>query len=209
MSATLEEFKSAEQNMDDKERPCLSIPYSDLRSDCCDKGDELNNNCKIVQWSCDGDNDTNNTLVNLKKKGEALNKLIDLLKVVGETYSNSNQDEQVEGVLKGILDLAKQELPNINASIEGLNKELAEKREKLRMRIDFGKRCLENRQSVMKIFADAIALAERESDPEITVIATKMVAVWKQSIVDHEDGIKAVSEGIAKCEEMANRTEPR
>lgn len=209
MSATLEDFKTAEEKMDDKERPCLSIPYSDLRSDCCNKGDELNNNCKIVQWSCDGSHDTNNTLVNLKKKGEALNKLIDLLKVVGETYSDSNQDEQVEGVLKGILDLAREELPKINTSIEDLNKELADKREKLRMRVDFGKRCLENRQSVMKIFGDAISLAEHESDPEIKVIATKMIAVWKRSIAEHENGIKEVSEGIAKCEEMANRTEPR
>jgi hypothetical protein len=207
----VKEFETAHANLVAETRPCLWIPYEGLRDDCIRKGEAETNSCKIVTWSCDGSNDTNPVLVDIKKFEERLDKLNDIEKSLKDDLSKA-QDKKDEEAIKSAnesIEKNKNEMSDLSFTIGRYKDALNERRDRAKKRAEFGKACLDTRVEVRKVFEEAASKADHEEEEDVKAIAEKLVPALEKSIEEHKGAIKDVQQGIKICEEMADRQSPR
>ncbi len=206
--ASLKDFQDAEANLSNGERPCLTIPYSNIRENCLTKGEVVTNSCKTVQWRCTGDHDTNNVLVNIKKANEKLTTLQSSGDGLKSKLNDAKDDSEKEN-LKKMIEANEKEIDQTKVDLSNLADELADRKEKLRKRVEFGKSCISAREDARKEFENAIDQANDERDNDIQNIAQKLIPVWKASIEEHKTSLQAADDGVKICQEMADRQYPR
>ena len=211
-AATLQDFIEAKANQDNGERPCLCIPYEDIRRDCIENGKVVTNLCKIVQWTCTADHDTDPVLVNIKKKNEELDKLKDVnadLNTELDKLKEAEKDEDKIADLQQKIKENENETTQANDELKNLTNDLDDRREKLKKRVEWGQACLSSREEARKNFEQAISKGENEADNDIQPIAQDLVVRWKASIEEHQPEIDATVKRIKECQDMLDQTAPR
>ena len=181
---------------------CEAIPYSSERSSCSSAGREVDDWCKSSsrKWSCDDldpsgltrniDN-VNAKITDLKKEKDDL-----------EYKRNNAKDESDRKDYEKKIEEKKSQIEELAKKVDAWTKQVAEDKSKARDRQDIGERCVANRITVQKIFADVKVKVQRESDADAKQYVSKLVDKYTAAERGHQEAIDITNRGIAKCKAM-------
>jgi hypothetical protein len=181
---------------------CEAIPYSSERSSCVSAGRDVDDWCKNSsrRWSCDDLDPSGLTrnIENVNSKIGDLKKEKDDL----EYRRNNAKDESERNGYEKKIDEKKAQIEELQKKVEAWTKQLAEEKSKARDRQEIGEKCVANRITVQKIFADVKAKVQRESDPDAKQYALKLVDKYTGAERGHQEAIDIANRGIQKCKGM-------
>jgi hypothetical protein len=200
----LEDFKEAERNLANDEKPCLTIPYSDLRDECLKKRDAVQNQCKTVQWSCTGDHDIKDILININKKNKGIESLKGENDKSNDRLREAKEDNE-KSILNKMIKDNEEAMYQANREVEDLTRQLNDRKENLQKRIEFAETCVSYRTEAQKVFESVISRAKGESDDNIRPIAQKLLAKWEPDVREHDGQKDQVKRGIQTCKDMKDR----
>lgn len=181
---------------------CEAIPYSSERSSCSSTGREVDDWCKNSsrKWSCD-DLDPSGLTRNIENVNA---KITDLKKEKDDLESKRNnaKDESDRKDYEKKIEEKKSQIEELAKKVDAWTKQVAEDKSKARDRQDIGERCVANRITVQKIFADVKVKVQRESDADAKQYVSKLVDKYTAAERGHQEAIDITNRGIAKCKAM-------
>jgi hypothetical protein len=195
VSQSLNDFQNAvsEANSDNG---CESIPYSSMKDRCRGKRDGVKDYCKMDKIGCD-ELDPSGIQ---RKVGEMSDKIVQLKRdrddLQGKLSSATDQDKN--DIQTKINDLNKQ-IQDLQGKIEEFNTKRNNEKSIITDRVENGKKCLEFRTDVQKIFIEAKEQAEKETDPAIKPLAEKLIQYWTSKEDGHQKAIDNTNTAINKC----------
>jgi hypothetical protein len=207
-AGVLEDYQQAHRNLKEGKRPCETIPYSDLRDQCLRNSEIVNNNCKIVQWSCEGESrEFHDTKGLLNDRRARLARIEELTKENGKQNDKlrESKDQNEIGNLKKVIETNERETLELKRAVDTSEREIAVRREKIQKRIEWAKRCIDNREDVQKVFESTISKARSESDDRIRSMRDELLNKWEPSVKEHNQPKDDIKNGIRKCEEMRDQ----
>jgi chromosome segregation ATPase len=181
---------------------CASIPYSNLRDDCEDEQDEVDDWCKSSEkkWSCDkfDPEGLEKQIASVKRKTEDLKREKGSL----ESKKSGARDDKERRELEGKIIALSKEIKKYEEMINEWQKKLEEEKKEIKARISVGEQCLRHREGVQKIFDDAKRKAEGERDAAIKPHAQRVVEKYKAGEVRHRQAINDAKRAISNCKDM-------
>lgn len=192
-SATVDEFKEAVQH-----QFCDSIPYRSLRGSCKDKGEIRDDYCKKRESSCK----------NLDPKGlhdkidSELNPKIEALRKQRDELKDKRSDAKDDDARKSIdeqLSSIEEQLEKLGRLVEEMKGKLDENRRLASDRVDVGQRCIDARNEVTRIFADAKSSARGESDDQIKPLAEQLIRYWESQEPPHAEELDLAQKALERC----------
>lgn len=191
---SLDDWKAA---LGKKGEGCESIPYSSYRERCKEKSRDIEKFCKEESWSCDG-LQTKALKENIEGVSGYIRRLNDEKDRLNSQKSSAGSDEEKSDLTKRIDEVQKK----IDEKTDTLNKmkgSLDDDLKEIESRLDKGRQCKDARNDVQKVFSDAAKDADRESDPDIKVIANQLIDYWKKEADEHKEALDNTDRGIEKC----------
>lgn len=197
VAESVDDFKSAAEK-----EGCDAIPYSSLRSSCHSKSSDVERWCKGGEgkWSCDGldPEGIKRNIENVKRKVDDLKRERDDLNNKKSSVTDENERKAMENKIGEL----EKEIRQLEEKVAEWQRKLEDEKKEIDARLAVGKRCLEYREDVFEIFADAKSKVRSESDPEIKPYAEKLAQKYEAGEAGHKAAIELTNKGIEKCERM-------
>jgi hypothetical protein len=130
---------------------------------------------------------------------------LNTLKPLKDGFSDQKSEldsDDDKRLIEDVISQIQTEIDAATSKIESSKRSIEANRAMIDERIVRGQKCLDSRQAVQKVFADAIEKAKNESDPDIKPLAERLVSKWEASSRDHEEPIKAANEVMAMCKNL-------
>ncbi|HEU0034476.1 MAG TPA: hypothetical protein VFQ53_27825 [Kofleriaceae bacterium] len=177
---------------------CDAIPYSSERETC--KRADVDGWCKSKKWSCDDldPSGLNRNIDNVNSKISDLKKEQSDL----ESKRNNAKDDSERRDYDDKIKDKKNQIEALQAKVDAWKKQIDSERSLARDRQDVGERCIAERKTVQKAFADAKYKVERESDADAKQYASKLVSIYDSEAKGHQEAIDITQKGIDKCKGM-------
>ena len=159
--------------------------------------------CIKDAWSCDG-LETKALLEEIKGRISNIEKRKEEITKLESDLANGKTDDEKKELQSKIDDL-KKEFEDKTKELEFKQTSLKTDLSDIDIRAEKGRKCLEARDKVQKVYSEAMSKAGSETDPEKKEIATKLIAYWQEVQKEHEEGISTdVRTGLEKCKECKN-----
>ena len=107
---------------------------------------------------------------------------------------------RVDVVIGG--DSVKDEIYEYNKKIDDWQHKLDNEQSEINTRIYNGKKCIDARVEMAKIFGEAYYNADHESDPNIVTEAHKLLPYWAEEQKSHNEALGNAQTAVRKCGEM-------
>lgn len=206
----LEDYQQAYKNLKDGKRPCETIPYPSLVDECLRKSEIVNNNCKIVQYRCDNEmrefheikpvlNDRRAKLRRLEELKKDTDKQNDRLRDLKNANEINNVKKSIESNERETYDLKR--------AVDVSEREIDVRKDKIGKRIEWAKRCIDNRDDVIRVFESTISKAKSENADKFRSMRDELLGKWEPSVKEHDQPKGEIRNGIGKCEEMRDYRE--
>ena len=195
-----EDFKAAVDA--GKEGGCKTIPYSDLRGLCVDKGPTMHEWCdgKKGPVTCKPASTSRNLQATLEKDKKKLDELKDKKRSLEDKKSRAT-DEGEKTKLQAEIEAAEAEISAQGKVIEQDEKDLRDRKELVSNAINTIDKCIDHRRAVMNVFADAQDKVRGESEEEVKDYARTLRDWYEESKRGHEIAIKNKEEALSLCKD--------
>lgn len=196
-AATLSDWKNAEGKTG-----CDSIPYDSIRGTCTSNADNVKDWCKNSSRpiSCDELNPAGLTrqIDNVKLKIADLKRERDELASKIGNAKDDTERRELEDKKKAKED----EIYELEKKVSEWETRLSNEKTEIGNRIYNGEKCVAYRREVAKAFDYAKSSARTESDPDIKLIADKLIRYWENEEPGHATVIRTYEDAIDKCKNM-------
>ncbi len=195
-----EDFKAAVDA--GKDGGCKTIPYSDLRQLCIDKGATMHEWCdgKKGPVTCKPASTSRNLQATLDKDRRKLDELKDKKRNLEDKKSRAT-DESEKTKLQSEIEAADKEIYAHGKVIEQDEKDLKDRKELVNNAIYTLEKCIDHRRAVMNVFADAQDKVRGESEDEVKDHARTLRDWYEESKRGHEIAIKNKQEALSTCKD--------
>ena len=208
VAGILEDYQQAHRSLKERRRPCETLPFSDLRDECLRKSEIVNNDCKIVQWTCEGEMREFHDMKGLLKDKKAKQTKVEELKKETDKHNDKirpSKDSNEISNLKKLIEANDREIYELKRGIDNSDREIGGRKEKIQKRIEWAKRCIVSREEVQKLFESAISKAKSENSDNIRSMRDDLIAEWEPSVKSHNQPLSDIKNGIRKCEEIRDQ----
>ena len=196
IAQSVDDFKAAV----DKDG-CESIPYSDLRSGCNDKQQDVH-----TGETCDGPRSCQGLETDkFEERIKIENMCLNTLKPLRDGFSNQKSElesDEEKRLIENVISEIQTEIDAAGSKIDASKRSIEANRGKINSRITTGEKCRKSRETVQAFFDQAMSKAKDESDPDIKPLADQLVSKWEASTRDHNGEVDRVNKVIDDCKKL-------
>ena len=196
----LSDFKDAVRAADEG-KGCLSIPYSDLRSNCTGQQSYVHDWCdgKEGPVTCGSEEATRQVLRAVERAKQNVVELKDKKSRLESDKSRASSDDEKNKISKEI-EQVERDIYEGGKSIDQAGRDLDARKKLVDDAIYTLNKCIDYRRAVMNVFAYALDRVRNEDDtPEIKDLARQLRDKYEASKRGHEEQITARNNALETC----------
>lgn len=184
------------------QKGCASIPYTSVRSECGNAQDRVNQWCKggMGEISCKSIGALSGVRTNIAGIRSKLGSLESSRKGLEKQLSSTSDAAQKKTIQTDIKEI-DEDIYDLEGKIAALEGQIAKDTAVINQRIEIGQGCVQARKDVQTLFLEARTKASTETDDDVEVIATQLIAYWDKERDIHAIPIRDYEGAVKLCQD--------